>query len=241
MPSNRTAGILHLKRHSGIATIVIVVALVLVFVAAGAAYLFLLAPGNLTPTSGTKTSETSTNLGSTVITRHDSTGTPSGSQGFQRYQGTFSYSLPLGPAGERVNNDSTVDTYRSIQVASGSFTFFINPANFTGVGTGHGTLTVTTSGFCSGTTTVQYTFSVINANDLLGGNITVAFGDPTPSSFMVPLTCTGSLKGVDTSVNNPSTFLGIYPNLVSVKSVPITVSQQLSGNITYSFTITPTG
>jgi hypothetical protein len=126
-----------------------------------------------------------------------------------------------------------------VQTASGSFTFFINPANYTGVGNGQGTMTATTSGFCSGTTTFQYTFKITNANDLLGGNITVAFGDPSPASIMVPLSCTGSLTGVDTSVNNPLPFLSVYPNLVSVRTVPATVSRHLTGNVIYQFTITP--
>jgi hypothetical protein len=159
--------------------------------------------------------------------------------GFRYYTGTFSYSLPLGPGGDRLNSSGSVETYTTVQAASGSFNFFINPANYTGVGNGQGTMTVTTTGFCSGTTTFPYTFKISNANDLLGGNITVAFADPSPGSFFVPLTCTGSLTGVDTSVNNPLTFLPVYPNLVSVRTVPTMVSQHLSGNIIYQFTITP--
>ena len=223
-----------LGRRTGASIVVVLLALIIVVVIAGAAVYVLFLPSGGAKTTGQQSTTRSQSSKS-------ATSTPSGgSQGFKTYSGTFSYSLPLGPSGDREGTNDTVESYSSTQVASGTFSFFINPANYTGVGSGQGTLTVTTTGFCSGSVTVNYSFKITNANDLLNGNITVAFADPTPGSAMVPLTCTGDMTGVNTSTNNPITFLPVYPNLVSVHTVPATVSQQLTGNITYQYTITPT-
>jgi hypothetical protein len=222
----------------GIAPVVIVAILVVAVVVAGVgAYVFILTPPGA---SGTHTSGVTTGTGSRPTTTASSRTSSSGGQVLRTYSGTFSYSIPVGPSGVRVDNDSKIETYGSVQVASGTFSFFINPANYSGVGAGQGTMTVTTSGFCSGATSFPYSFKVTNANDLLNGNITVAFGVPTPATFNVPLSCTGSLAGVDTSTNDPAPFLSVYPNLVSVHSVPVTVTQHLTGNITYQFMISPT-
>jgi hypothetical protein len=215
--------------------IVVLIALVIVVVIAGAAVYVLFLPSNSTAktTGQQSTTRSQTSRSATALSS-------SGNQAFKTYSGTFSYSIPLGPSGDREGANSTVESYSSTQVASGTFSFFINPVNYTGIGSGQGTLTVTTTGFCSGSVTVNYSFEITNANDLLNGNITVAFAEPTPGSVMVPLTCTGDLTGVNTSTNNPVNFLPVYPNLVSVHTLPATVSQQLTGNISYQYTITPT-
>jgi hypothetical protein len=234
---------LNIKHRTGVATLVLVVVLVLVIIVAGVVYVFTLSGSGSktsTQTSGGSATSTTTSTQSTTITFSAATSLADGSQSFKTYKGTFSYSNPLGPGGERVLSNNTVQSYTSVQVASGSFTFFINPANFTGVGSGQGTMTVTTTGFCSGSTTFPYTFRVTNANDLLNGNITFAVGVPTPINFTVTLHCTGPMSGVNIALNNPSPFLSIYPNLISVHTVPITVSEHLTGNITYQYTITPT-
>jgi len=139
-----------------------------------------------------------------------------------------------------VLSNNTVQTYGSVEVGTGSFTFFVAASNSSGSGVGHGTLVVTTSGFCSGRTTVPYTFTIPDATTLLGGNITVFIGDPTPGNFTVPLTCTGPMAGVSTATNNPAPFLATYPNELSVAAVPSTVNQHLTGNIDYYFSIVKT-
>jgi hypothetical protein len=124
-------------------------------------------------------------------------------------------------------------------VASGSFTFSINPANYSGSGSGHGTMTVTTTGFCSGRTTFPYTFKILDATNLLGGNITVFIGDPTPLNFTVPLTCTATANP-GSATGNTFPFLSVFPNEISVASVPATVTQHLTGGVAYSYSVTAT-
>jgi len=97
---------------------------------------------------------------------------------------------------------------------------------------------VATQGYCTGTVTIPYTFK-IEANDVLGGSITVAFYTPNPSSAMVQLTCQGPTTGFN-QANNPVTFLSVYPNEVSISSAPQTVSQVPPAGISYTVTITPT-
>lgn len=138
-----------------------------------------------------------------------------------------------------MSSSGTVEVFNSVQVASGSFTLSIDPSNFTGTGSGQGTITVTTTGFCSGQTTLSYAFTVPNANDLLRGNITIAFSDNIPSNVTVKLTCSGDMTNVNT-VNNPISFMPVYPNLVSENAVPASVIQRLSGGISYGYTITAT-
>lgn len=226
------------RRRPGIAIIVIVMALIVVLVVAGAAtyYLVVARSSSSLSESSTRASTTSSSAPRTSSSSVSTTG-PSG---LKTYSVTFNYSLPLGPVGELTySNNDTVKTFNSTQVASGSFTFSINPATYEGSGSGQGTMTVTTVGFCSGRTTFSYTFQIPDATNILGGNITVFIGDPTPLNFTVPLTCTATALPGSTN-GNTFPFLSVYPNEISVAAVPVTVTQHLTGNIDYSFTIKPT-
>jgi hypothetical protein len=222
---------------------VIVAAVIVVLVVASAAAYYLVVANSSSSTSLSKSSaQTSTASSSTPRTASSSTisRTTTGSSALKTYSATFNFSVPLGPFGELTfSNNDTVKTYSSVQVASGSFTFSINPANYSGSGSGHGTLTVTTTGFCSGSTTFPYTFSIPDATTILGGNITVFIGDPTPANFTVPLTCTATANS-DSTNGNTFPFLSTYPNEMSIATVPVTVTQHLAGNVSYSYTITPT-
>jgi hypothetical protein len=219
--------------------IVIVVGLIIVLVVAGAAaYYFVTNPSPPTPTS-TGHSTTTTTTSAVHSSTASSSTTTTGPSGLKTYSGTFNFSLPEGPFGEMTfTTNDTVLTYNSVQVGSGSFTFSINPANYSGSGSGHGTLTVTTTGFCSGHVTFPYTFQIPDATTILG-NLTVFVGTPTPANFTVPLTCRAT---PNSSSQNGETFpfLSTYPNELSVAAVPVVVTQHLSGNISYSFTINPT-
>jgi hypothetical protein len=156
------------------------------------------------------------------------------------YNGTFEFTNPAGPFGELTfSNNDTVKTYSSVQNGSGSFNFSINPSTYEGTGSGQGTLTVTTTGFCSGQITLHYTFQIPDATNILGGNITVFFGTPTPVNFTVPLTCTAS-PNPGSSNGDTFPFLSEYPGEISVPSVPVNVTENLSGGISYQFTIDPT-
>lgn len=157
--------------------------------------------------------------------------------GMTTYSGTFNFSLALGPSGIRTLSNNTVQTYSSIEAGSGTFTFFISPVNKSGSGSGRGTLVVTTTGFCSGKVTIPYTFTVPDATTLLG-NLTLFFSTPTPANYTVPLSCTGPMAGVNTSTNDPGPYLSVYPNEISTATTPVTVTENLSGNIAYSYTIT---
>ena len=186
--------------------------------------------------SSTVTTDTTSSLHAVSTSTR---GSSSGLSGVSTYSGEFNFSLSLGPAGERLASNNTVETYGSVEAGSGSFTFSIAATNESGTGSGQGTLTVTTTGFCSGTTTIPYTFEIPDATTLLG-NLTVFIGNPTPSTYLVPLTCTGSLNGVDTTTNNPGSFIAVYPNEISAASFPASVTQHLSGGINYSYTIVQT-
>jgi hypothetical protein len=211
--------------------VAIIVAIVLV---AGVGAYYFLGAGSASSTSSTGTS-------SAQRTGTSSAGSSStGSAGVSTYSGTFNFSVPLGPGGERVLSNGTVQTYASVQVASGSFTFSVAAFNKSGSGSGHGTLVVTATGFCSGKTTVPYTFLIPDATTVLG-NLTIFFGTPTPANFTVPLTCTGPMAGVSTATNNPAPFLSVFPNEITAAAMPVTVTQHLPGNINYFYNITRTG
>jgi flagellar basal body-associated protein FliL len=229
------------QQRPGIAIAVIVIALIVVLaVASVAAYYLVVASPSSTSLSKSSTRASTSSSSTPRTTAASSATSTTGSSALKTYSVTFNYSLPAGPFGELTfSNNDTVKTYNSVQVASGSFTFSINPANYSGSGSGHGTMTVTTTGFCSGQTTLAYTFQIPDATNLLGGNITVFIGDPTPANFTVPLTCTATANP-GSSNGNTFPFLSTYPNEMSVASVPATVTQHLSGNITYSYTISPT-
>jgi len=218
-----------------------VAAIIVVLVVASVATYYLVMASSSSTSLSRSSAQTSTASSSTPrTTASSSSASTTGSSTLKTYSVTFNFSQPLGPFGELTfSNNDTVKEYTSVQVASGSFTFSINPANYSGSGSGHGTMTVTTTGFCSGRTTFPYTFKIPDATNILGGNITVFIGDPTPLNFTVPLTCTATATSGSTN-GNTFPFLSVYPNEISVATVPVTVTQHLAGNITYSYTITPT-
>jgi len=217
-----------------------VAAIIVVLVVASAAVYFLVVAGPPSTTANKSSTQATTSSSTPRTTASSSAVSTTGSSTVKTYSVTFNYSQPLGPYGELTfSNNDTVKTYTSVQVASGSFTFSINPSTYEGTGSGHGTMTVTTTGFCSGRTTFPYTFQIPDATNILGGNITVFMGDPTPLNFTVPLTCTATALPGSTN-GNTFPFLSVYPNEISVAAVPVTVTQHLAGNISYSYTITPT-
>jgi len=214
--------------------------IVVLVVASAATYYLVIAHSSSTSLSKSSTQASTASSSTSRTSASSSTISTTGSSTLKTYSVTFNFSQPLGPFGELTySNNDTVKTYSSVQVASGSFTFSINPANYSGSGSGHGTMTVTTTGFCSGRTAFPYTFKIPDATNLLGGNITVFIGDPTPLNFTVPLTCTAAANP-GSSNGNTFPFLSVYPNEISVAAVPVTVTQHLSGGITYSYTISPT-
>lgn len=211
------------EKRVGVAPLLIVVViLIVVVVAALGVYYVALNSGVPGPTH-----TTTTRIGST------------GPSGVHTYSGTFNFTTPLGPGGERVLSNNTVQAYGSVQLASGSFTFTINSQNYTGTGTGQGTMTVTTTGFCSGKVTVPYTF-FIQATHLPGQNISVFFLNPTPGSAMVSLSCTGPMNGVNTATNNPISFLPEYPGAFTTATTPVTFSRNWGGGTTSYVSITQT-
>jgi hypothetical protein len=224
--------------------VIVVVLVVIVAVASASAYFLIFANSTSTSTSTTTAqssgqsstqTSTTTSTSTTTIGISDASTT---STTLKTYSGTFNFTNPAGPFGELTfSNNDTVRTYNSVQVASGSFTFSLNPGNASGSGTGKGTLTVTTTGFCSGRTTLSYTFGIPDVA-AVGGNITVFVGDPTPVNFTVPLTCTVQPNS-GSSNGDTFPFLSIYPNELSVPVLPASVNETLGGGISYGFTIEP--
>jgi len=196
-------------------------------------------PATTTTISALSTASSSAHVTS-LTTSSVHVGSSSAASGITTYSGTFNFSIPEGPSGVRSMSNGSLQIYNTTQVASGSFSFFVDPSNESGSGTGHGTLTATTTGFCSGSITVQYTFIVPDATTILGGNLTVFFSDPVPGNFSVQLLCTGDMTGVSTTTNNPSPFLPVYPNEINIPAVPGTVSNE-SGNFDYYIHVSRTG
>jgi hypothetical protein len=239
--SNRVRG----GRH-GIAPVIIAVILVAIIMVAGVAVYFfaIVTPSGSPSTSqSTQTSTAGSSTTSTLRTSSTSLTTGSsvrtsstGSANVTNYSGSFNYTNPEGPSGERVFSNNTVQTYGSVQYAVGSFTFSINSLNYSGLGSGHGTMTVTTVGFCSGKVTFPYVFSV-QATQLPGQNITLGFSGPTPANATVPLSCTGPMAGVSTATNEPVPFLAEYPGLITTATVPVTIDKNLGYGVTYYYNI----
>jgi hypothetical protein len=146
-----SAGILRSQMRLAIAFIVVVIVFIIVVAGAAAIYVFFLSPPDPSGTHPTTTVTTTT--------------TTSVAGGVKNYAGTFTYINPIGPTGVRLNSDNTtVSTYGTILNASGSFTFSVADFNRTGTGTGKGTMIATTTGYCTGRTTFDYTFPISNAN-----------------------------------------------------------------------------
>jgi len=240
-------------KHPGIAMIAIVIAIVVVVTVATVAVYIVAASGTSTSSSGPTTTPTSSStsfgVGDTSstspgpgygYTTTSTTSTSTTASGLKTYSGTFNFTVPQGPFGELTfSNNDTVDTYTSVQVASGSFNFTLNPNTYIGSGSGRGTITETTTGFCSGRVTVPYTFQIPDATNILGGNITIFIGTPSPANVTATLTCRAT-PNAGSATGNTTPFLAVYPNEISVASIPTTVSENLSGGISYHFTITPT-
>lgn len=226
-----------LRSRVGIATLVIVIVIVVVVGIAGAGvYVLVVSAPGATGTSTTTviigpTTSTATLQSVTTVTQS------SGAQGSQNYKGTYTYANPLGPFGINDSSGKPVE-WNSTQMASGSFTFSVNPATYLGTGNGQGTMVVTTRGYCTGTVTVPYTFSIQVVHPP-GENFVISFNTPTPSSATVALTCQGSTLGFNTA-NNPVAFLSVYPNGLSIASFPSTSSQPPTAGISYTVTITQT-
>ena len=95
---------------------------------------------------------------------------------------------------------------------------------------------MTTIGYCTGTTTLPYTFAIQAAHIPNLTNFTIVFNPPTPSTVSVQLSCQGSTKGFNTA-NNPVTFLSVYPNGEQFTSIPATDSKVLTGGTSYTVTV----
>jgi len=209
--------------RAGVASLVLAAILVVVIVVAGVgAYVFVFSvAGN----PGSKTT-TTLYIGTT------STGTTSGSQ---HYKGTFTYTIPLGPSGINDSSGKPVQ-WNSTQTASGSFTFSLNPTTYLGSGEGTGSIIVSTRGYCTGSTTVHYTFNMTVVHPP-GENFTIGFDNPSPANVTVKLTCEGSTAGFNTA-NNPVPYLSVYPNLLYIASIPYESTQLLTGGISYTVNLT---
>jgi len=228
-----------MKPRPAITTIVLVAVVVVVIAGAGVAYVFVFSspgsPGAKTTTSTLSIGATTSNVPTTTVTVGSST---TGTQSYQDFSGTYTYIVPLGPSGI---NDSTGKPiqWNSTQTATGSFTFSINPSTYLGSGSGQGSITVSTRGYCTGSNTVQYTFG-IEPEDIPGTkNVSIAFNIPTPSTVMVQLSCQGSTVGFYTA-NNPVTYLSVYPNGLDLNSFPAKASMVLTGGISYTVSISET-
>jgi len=232
--------------RSGIATLVLAVILLVVIAVAGVGvYVFVFTAtttggGGSTPTVtiGNTLSVTNGHTSTVTIGPPTSTGPTTGTQGYENYKGTFTYANPLGPFGINDSSGKPVE-WNSTQTASGSFTFSIDPSTYVGAGSGQGSITVTTQGYCTGTVTVPYTFT-IQATHAPGENFIISFNTPTPSNANVQLTCQGPTNGFNTA-NNPVPFLSVYPNGLSPASIPATSSQVPTAGISYNVTITQAG
>jgi len=218
-----------MKLRPAMATIMLVVVLVVVVAVAGVTYVFLFASsgssGAKTTTSTLSIGTATSNLPTTTMTIGSST---TGTTGLTHYSGSFNYSIPTGPSGVRSLPNGTAQYYNSTEAASGTFTFFIAADNFSGSGTGHGVITITTRGFCAGSQTIPYTFIVPDATTVLGGNITVFFSSPVPANYTVPLTCTGSMTGASTA-NNPWSYLPEYPGEFTIPLASLPASEVFHG------------
>jgi len=231
--------------HRAIATLTIVIVIVIVVVVAGVGtYVFVFTSSSGTGTqsttmsfSQTVTVSTPTSTSQSVTPTTSSVSSTTSVTGLKTYKGNFTYITPLGPFGINDSSGKPVE-WNSTQTASGTFTFSINPNTYLGTGTGQGSMIVTTRGYCTGSVTVPYTFT-ITAGQPPGENLLVAFDTPTPSNVTVQLTCQGSTVGFNTA-NNPVSFLSVYPNEVYTATVPVTEHQAPTGGISYTINIIET-
>jgi hypothetical protein len=217
----------------------LVIVVVVVVAVAGVTYVFVFtspsSPGAKTTTSTLIVGTATSSVPTTTVTIGGST---TGTQSYEDFSGTFTYTVPLGPSGI---NDSTGKPiqWNSTQTATGSFSFSIDSSTYIGSGSGQGSVTVSTRGYCTGSNTVPYTFAIEAVNVPGTKNITIAFNNPTPSTVMVQLSCKGSTVGFYTS-NNPVTYLSVYPNGLDLNSFPAKATAVLTGGISYTVSISET-
>ena len=220
-------------RKAGIAVAAVVIVIVLVIIVASVAAYYVLSPKaastSVVSSTGSSISTTDTSTVATTTSSLTKSASSSTSTGLTYYSGSFNYTIPIGPSGVRSLPNGTAQYYNSTQMASGTFTLFIAADNFSGSGTGRGTYTVTTRGFCTGSETFPYTFTIPDATTILGGNITIFFSSPVPSNYSVPLTCTGDMTGVSTATNNPGPYLPVYPNEITIPLASLPTSKIFHG------------
>jgi hypothetical protein len=216
--------------------VIVVIIVVVLAVAGTAVYVFTLSsPG--TPGAGTSTTTIGTTISLATTPRTTaSLATTGTSTGYENYKGTFTYTVPLGPFGINDSSGKPVE-WNSTYTASGSFTFSIDSSTYLGTGTGQGTITVSTHGYCTGSAVVPYTFK-IQAGHPPTENFFIGFEQPTPANVTVQLTCQGSTNGFNTA-NNPVSYLSVYPNEVTPASIPYTTSQPPTNGISYTVDVEP--
>jgi hypothetical protein len=219
--------------------VVIVVVLILLAAVAGVYFLITSRSTGSVSSSTFSTGPTSTSSSSTSAaeaTTSSSTSTSSTAGGVP-FSGVFTFIVPLGPSGINDSSGKPVQ-WNSTQTASGTFSFTVNPATYIGSGTGQGKITVTTTGYCSGSETVPYNFT-ITATHAPGEEYEVAFELSTQSdaNITVSLSCQGSTAGFYTS-NNPVSYIPVYPDLITFAAAPYTDSQPPTEGISYTITVT---
>ncbi len=217
-----------------VALIVIVIVIVVIIASVGAYYALSSSKTTTTPSTGSSiTTTTSTSI--TVLTTASNSESSTGPSGLTYYSGTFNFSLPEGPSGVRSLPNGSAQYYNSVQTASGTFTFSLAAGGLSGSGTGKGTFTMTTTGFCSGSDTFPYTFTIPDVTTEIQGNITIFFASPVPGNYTVALTCTGDMTGVSTATNDPGPFLPVYPNEIGIPIASLPTSEVFHSNPSTTF------
>ena len=214
-----------------------VIVLLIAVVVAGYLVLSPKLGGQANSQSSSKASQTLQSTTTMGMASFLATSTPTSSStvnGMVNYRGNFTYVTPLGPSGINDSSGKPVQ-WNSTQTASGTFTFSINPATSIGRGSGQGTITVATHGYCTGSTTVQYSFT-INAVYETGFGFEIGFNNPNPPTVMVQMSCQGSTNGFFTA-NNSVKYLSVYPNGLNPVTIPYTTSQSPKGGIGFTVNI----
>ncbi|MGA2663655.1 MAG: hypothetical protein ABSF83_01750 [Nitrososphaerales archaeon] len=220
---------------------IVIIIVVVLAIASAAAYYALSSSKVASTTSGASNTgspvSTTTSRSTVALTTASSTksGSSSGSAGLTYYAGSFNFSVPEGPSGVRSLSNGSAQYYNSVQTASGTFTFFIAADNLSGSGSGRGTYTMTTTGFCTGSETFPYTFSIPDATTALAGNLTIFFSNPVPGNYSVSLTCTGDMAGVSTATNDPGPFLPVYPGEFTIPLASLPTSELFHGTSSTDF------
>ena len=214
--------------------VALVVVLVLAAVAAGGYFLVASRSTSASSLGSTSVSSSSSSAAKAAASSSIMTTPTTGGVSFA---GTFTFVQPLGPSGINDSSGKPVQ-WNSTQTASGTFTFTVNPSTYIGSGTGQGQITVRTTGYCTGSVTVPYNFT-INATHAPGEDYEVGFAlsKQSDANITVPLSCQGSTVGFFTA-NNPVSYLPVYPNLITFAAAPYGDSQPLTTGISYTITVT---